>query len=197
MGKLRSLEMLRAVAALLVVLFHTQAIFEPRAGASAVRQRVRRGQSRGRSVFRAQRIFTIAYVHGDDLGRPARLGNYLFNRIARIYPAVWVLSALALLVYAMGFGGADKAGKLAPEAIVASFLLLPQSGDALVNVTWTLTCEMFFYAIFAVAIVNRRAGVALMLVWQGATAAAALSGVRLGLAVTPALTMNTPWNRCR
>src|SRR5262249_47893062 len=57
---------------------------------------------------------------------------------------------------------------------------LPQPGVALVSVTWTLTYEMFFYAIFATLIMDRRIGLALLLLWQAATAAVALSGTDLG-----------------
>ena len=179
MVKLRSLEMLRGVAALLVVLFHTQAIFAPRAGHTPFANLFGAG-NRGVDLFFVLSGFIIAYVHADDAGRPRRLGHYAFNRLARIYPTVWIMTALAIGLYAAGFGGADKAAKLAPAAIAASALLLPQHGDALVNVTWTLTYELFFYAMFAVVIVNRRIGLALLLLWQEAVALSSLSGTDLG-----------------
>jgi peptidoglycan/LPS O-acetylase OafA/YrhL len=84
-------------------------------------------------------------------------------------------------LYATGFGGPDKAAKLDPAAMVASMLVLPQHGEALVNVTWTLTYELFFYAVFALAIANRRIGLTVLLVWQVATAGVTLSGANLGL----------------
>lgn len=181
MGKLRSLEMLRAFAALLVVMFHTQTIFAPLAGRVPFGDAFGAGY-RGVDLFFVLSGFIIAHVHGGDLGRPDRLPNYAFNRVARIYPAVWIMTALAIGLYSAGFGGAAKATKLAPTAVAASALLLPQHGDALVNVSWTLTYELFFYALFAVAIVHRRAGLAALLLWQGATALATLSGADLGLA---------------
>jgi len=179
-AKLRSLEMLRAIAALLVVLFHTQIIFDARAGHVPFGGLFGSG-NRGVDLFFVLSGFIIAYVHGDDMGRPSRLTNYLFNRIARIYPAVWVMTVPAIVIYSLGFGGADKAVKLVPTSIVASALLLPQTGVALVNVTWTLTYEIFFYALFAITIVNLRAGLVLLLLWQTATAAIALSGIYSGL----------------
>ena len=179
-GKLRSLEMLRAVAALLVVLYHAQTIFTPRAGFVPLGGVFDAGY-RGVDLFFVLSGFIIAYVHGDDIGRPARLANYVFNRFTRIYPAVWIMTALAFGLYAIGFGDADKAAKLAPGAVAASALLLPQHGAPLVNVTWTLTYELFFYALFAILIVNRRIGLVLLLLWQGATLVATLSGAHLGL----------------
>jgi len=179
-NKLRSLEMLRALAALLVVMSHTDTIF--RTAHAAPFGGIFKSGNLGVDLFFVLSGFIIAYVHRGDLGRPRRLGRYVFNRVTRIYPAVWIMTLLAIAVYMVGFGGAGKAGKLDPIAIGASFLLLPQQGAPLVNVTWTLTYEIFFYAVFAVAILNLRLGLILFLAWQAVTAIVCLSGVDLGLA---------------
>jgi exopolysaccharide production protein ExoZ len=180
LGKVQSLEMLRAAAALLVVLYHTQSIFDSRAGHIPFGGMFGAGY-RGVDLFFVLSGFIIAYAHGDDVGRPSRLPNYVFNRVARIYPAAWIMTGLAIGFYSLGFGGSDKAAKLAPTAIIASAALLPQHGDALVTVTWTLKYEMFFYATFAVLIVNRSAGLVLLFLWQVATVMVTLCGVHLGL----------------
>lgn len=176
--KIRSLELLRAFAALLVVLFHTETIFL--ASGHTPFHGVFSAGNRGVDLFFVLSGFIIAYVHRGDLGRPGRLGNFVYNRLTRIYPAAWIMTAFALAVYAVGFGGAGKGAKLDPESVAASFLLLAQHGAPLVNVTWTLTYEMFFYAVFAVFIVNLRVGFALLLLWQGAAAVLAITGVNLG-----------------
>ena len=179
MSKLRSLEMLRAVAALLVVLYHAQTIFTSPSGRAPFGG-IFIGFNHGVDLFFVLSGFIIAYVHGDDLGRPGRLKNYLFNRISRIYPAVWIMTALALAMYCAGFGGADKAAKLDPASILASFLLLAQQGAPLVNVTWSLTYEIFFYGVFAIAIINRPVGLMLLVAWQVGTAVLALSNLDPG-----------------
>jgi peptidoglycan/LPS O-acetylase OafA/YrhL len=76
------------------------------------------------------------------------------------------MSSFALVLYMAGYGGASKAGKLAVYKVAASFLLLPQLSDALVNVTWTLKYEVFFYLIFSSLIINLRFGIVLLLTWQ-------------------------------
>ena len=145
--------MLRCVAAILVVLFHTETIaathmaHPPFGGMFS-------GGSHGVDLFFMLSGFIIGYVHNADVGQPNRLANYAFNRAARIFPAVWIMSSLALASYVVGYGGAAKA------------VLLPQLGDALVNVTWTLKFEIFFYLIFGASILNRRLGFALLLLWQ-------------------------------
>jgi peptidoglycan/LPS O-acetylase OafA/YrhL len=171
--------MLRALAAMLVVMSHTDTIF--RTAHSAPFGGLFKSGNRGVDLFFVLSGFIIAYVHRADLDRPRRIGRYLFNRVTRIYPAVWIMTLLALVVYMVGFGGAGKADKLDITAIGASFLLLPQEGAPLVNVTWTLTYEVFFYAVFAIAILNLRLGLILFLVWQVATVIVTLSGMDLGL----------------
>jgi len=157
--------MLRGIAAILVVLFHTQVIFALRTGTEAFAGLFKSG-FRGVDLFFVLSGFIIGHVHGSDLGRPKRLRNYVFNRAARIYPAVWIMTTFAGFLYAAGFGGAEKAGKLGLWNVVASAFLLPQIGDPLVNVTWTLKYEVFFYVIFSVLIIRPRLGIFIFSVWQ-------------------------------
>jgi exopolysaccharide production protein ExoZ len=176
--KFESLEMVRALAALTVVFFHTQIIFTGRTGIVPFGGIFGAG-SRGVDLFFVLSGFIIAYIHAGDLGRPGRVGHYFYSRFVRIYPSVWITTLLALAVYLIGFGGPDKADKLQPWSIGASFLLLPQHGDALVNVTWSLKYEIFFYLLFALAILRRGVGLWLILLWQAAVLAAYLSGWQL------------------
>jgi peptidoglycan/LPS O-acetylase OafA/YrhL len=171
--KLKSLEMLRGVASVLVVLYHTQSIIGRLAHAVPFAGIFFAGL-RGVDLFFVLSGFIIPYAHARDLGNPARLGNYVFNRVSRIYPAVWIVSLGAAVLYLAQFGAAAKAVKLSGWNVVASLLLLPQSADALVNVTWTLKYEMFFYAVFAVLIANVRIGAAGLAGWQLAVLAASL-----------------------
>lgn len=169
------LEVLRGVAALLVVLFHVDGISFDHTGATPFGGWFVAGRN-GVDLFFVLSGFIIVYVHRGDVGRPAALGRYAFNRFTRIYPSVWVMSAFAAVTYLAGFGGAAKAGKLAPARLAASVLLVAQHDWPLVNVTWTLVYEVFFYALFALAIWRRRVGVAALVAWQAAVLALALTG---------------------
>jgi exopolysaccharide production protein ExoZ len=177
--KFESLEMVRALAALSVVFFHTQIIFTGRTGIVPFGGVFGAG-SRGVDLFFVLSGFIIPYIHADDIGRPGRVGHYFYSRFVRIYPSVWITTLLALAVYLISNGGADKASKLQPWSIGASFLLLPQWGDALVNVTWSLKYEIFFYLLFALAILRRSIGLWLILLWQASVLAVYLSGRQLG-----------------
>lgn len=176
--RFESLEMIRALAALSVVFFHTQIIFTGRTGIVPFGGVFGAG-SRGVDLFFVLSGFIIAYIHAGDVGRPGRVGHYFYSRFVRIYPSVWITTLLALTVYLIGFGGPDKADKLQPWSIGASFLLLPQHGDALVNVTWSLKYEIFFYLLFALAILRRGVGLWLILLWQASVLVVYVSGRQL------------------
>jgi peptidoglycan/LPS O-acetylase OafA/YrhL len=181
--KLKSIEMLRGLAAVLVVLYHSQTICELRAGYLPFGG-IFSGGSHGVDLFFVLSGFIICHVHKADFGRPNRLPNYIFNRAARIFPAVWIMTSVALVFYLAGYGGSAKAGKLSAYNVFASFTLFPQLGDALVNVTWTLKYEIFFYLIFAAFIINKRLGITLLVFWQfSALILSSLFSIRqLGLA---------------
>ncbi len=163
--KLDTLQALRGIAALLVVLYHLQDIVGTRVGIVPFGGIFGSGD-RGVDLFFVLSGFIIMTTHADEIGSPARLLPYLFKRCCRIFPSVWIMTLIAAALYACHFGGPGKLEKLAPWNIVASALLLPQAGPALVNVTWTLKYEIFFYAVFALMIVSRRLGPALLLAWQ-------------------------------
>ena len=163
------LELLRAVAALLVVLFHTQMIVGRIGGSYPFGMLVQNGD-KGVDLFFVLSGFVMAFVHRGDIGRPRRFGRYAYSRVSRIYPSVWIVTLLGIAIYVAGFN-AGKTDKLSPGGIIASLLLLPQAGDAIVNVTWTLKYEMFFYALFGIVILAPRIGGTLLAAWLVAAAA--------------------------
>jgi exopolysaccharide production protein ExoZ len=173
---LLSLQALRAVAALLVVMYHTELIFGAKAALRPFGGIFRDG-NRGVDLFFVLSGFIITYIHAADWDKPKRAANYVYNRLSRIYPSVVIMTLLAVGVYAAGFVGIDRAVKLTPWNVIASALLLPQKDVALVNVTWTLKYEMFFYLIFAILILQRKAGVVVLAVWQAVLLFIAISRI--------------------
>lgn len=185
--RLQSLEMLRGVAALLVVLFHTQSIFGRRTTLDVFGGAFANG-NRGVDLFFVLSGFVITYVHRCDWDQPARLGSYAFNRVTRIYPAACIMTAVAIATFLLGsalgveFGlhsAEQEAGRLDAWNILASLLLLPQQGIPIVNVTWTLKYEMVFYLVFSLLLIDRRF-LAAFILWQGAVLACLLGGVDFG-----------------
>ncbi len=173
-----NLDALRALAAMLVVLFHLQSIFSVRAGVIPLGGAFGAG-NRGVDLFFVLSGFVIMTVHAGDIGRSGRVLPYLYKRACRLFPSVWIVSAAALALYCLHFAGDQKSAKLDADSIMASVLLWPQRQPALVNVTWTLAYELMFYALFALLIASRRAGTILILSWQSLVLAAAAGGFAL------------------
>lgn len=147
-GHLRSLTGLRFVAAALVVLFHCSVLIEPLRPTAAV---FGLGYV-GVTFFFVLSGFVLSWTARPD-DRPSR---FYWRRFARVWPLTAIVTLAAVPVVA-GEGVAQSAGKF-----VASFFLvqawIPQ-GDwryAYTGVTWSLSCELFFYALFPALIVLAR-----------------------------------------
>jgi peptidoglycan/LPS O-acetylase OafA/YrhL len=105
--------------------------------------------------------FIILYVHERDVGRPERLGHYLWRRVTRIYPVYWVVTAF---IIALAILKKDWA-LLTLQHVLSSIFLFPSDRNPILDVGWTLTHEVLFYLIFAGAILSRRLGMLLGLAW--------------------------------
>ena len=161
----RSLQACRAVAACLVVLFHLGGTFaqDRYFGFKAIDGPFAWGDS-GVEFFFVLSGFLITFVHRGDFGRPQALGGYLVKRLLRIYPTYWLVCAAvcAAAWFAPGLRGAlpDSLG-----VFVKALALLPQdpsvvggTGAPILFVAWSLQYEVLFYALIAIVILSRSAG---------------------------------------
>ncbi|MGL4235087.1 acyltransferase family protein [Tabrizicola sp.] len=140
------LQMLRGVAATLVVLFHLQAAavtegFDPGVLAAFI------GGEVGVDVFFVLSGFVIFHA---AQGRPDwGAAGFLRQRFWRIVPPYWAALILTLLALAgLGLLRGDWSGWPEPGRMLISVLLLPLP-DQVMAVAWTLTVEGVFYLIFA------------------------------------------------
>lgn len=148
---LDSIQYLRGIAALLVVIYHVfpqlQRMGFTHDGPEAL--------STGVDIFFVISGFVMVY---STARHPERGGlAFLKDRITRIVPLYWSLSfvMLALLVFVPS---AAQTSQLDMAHVIASFLFVPwvhpvqhQYWPMLVP-GWTLNYEMFFYVIFAIAL---------------------------------------------
>ena len=158
----------RAVAACLVVLYHCGRMLSlPQyVGHGTLVKSLFTFGNAGVDFFFVLSGFIIFHVHGRDVGQAGRVGHYLWRRVTRIYPMYWVVTGLIILMTLLKRDWTS----LAPGHVVTSLLIVPYSQDPLLGVGWTLTHEMLFYAVFAVLILSRRAGLLLVLAWLALTA---------------------------
>jgi exopolysaccharide production protein ExoZ len=123
----------------------------------------------GVPVFFVLSGLVIMLAHRADLGQPRRLTHYLWRRVSRIYPPYLIVFTLACLAAA----SSDTFRPLVPHGwtLLKSLLLWPQNpgevggtGAPVLWAAWTLQYEVYFYALVAVAVCHRRAGMVLGLV---------------------------------
>lgn len=74
--------------------------------------------------------------------------NFIYNRLARIFPVYWVYSAVvfAAFLYDPLWINANSGHQV---DVLPSFLLIPTSHPMLIMQGWTLTFELYFYVVFA------------------------------------------------
>jgi peptidoglycan/LPS O-acetylase OafA/YrhL len=158
----------RAIAALLVVAFHTSiSIFAlPKYFSDQPFGRLFDFGHSGVDFFFVLSGFIILYVHSTDIGRSEKLRPYLFKRLIRIYPIYWIILGTTLPAYVMNrsFGGGHE---LEPLTLLSSFLLVHfgNHGGVLV-VSWTLFHEVLFYCVFGLIILLPRIGLSLIVGWS-------------------------------
>ncbi|MEN0079618.1 MAG: acyltransferase, partial [Pseudomonadota bacterium] len=191
--KLNTVQFLRGLAAILVVLFHLriireQMVFPGRDVVGLGSALLIENAYAGVDLFFVISGFIMVYVTADRSRGAATAGVFLASRAARIYPPWWLFAGLTtayMLTFHValnrdGLGWAAFAdGAVAPgEHLLKSFALLPQAALPVLNVGWTLIHEMYFYAAFAVTLlVSRRWLGPMLAVWAGLVAGGAAAGL--------------------
>lgn len=151
-----SIQFLRAVAALSVVVMHEQFYFGDYAKLTgdSQTQMSKLGYFKsfggaGVYVFFVISGFVMAYLAARE---PAQSPvEFAWNRLTRIVPLYWVLTTLALNLANSTDGG----------LAVRSFLFVPPDNwQPLIGVGWTLNLEMFFYLVFGVVVIKLKRSIA-------------------------------------
>jgi peptidoglycan/LPS O-acetylase OafA/YrhL len=158
----KSLQGSRAIAALLVVLFHLGSAIaqEKYFGIKEFSIPFKFG-SAGVEFFFVLSGFIILTSHRNDIFKPHRLMSYIKKRLIRIYPTYWIIF---LSVFFLAIASNALRNNVPHDlfTIFKSLLLVPQdssvvggSGAPVLSVAWTLQYEMCFYFFFAFLIFNR------------------------------------------
>jgi peptidoglycan/LPS O-acetylase OafA/YrhL len=186
-GRLRSIDGLRAIAALLVIWLHVAQVYRTVGGAMPVGESwlytIARDVGFGRVgvvVFFLVSGFVIP--SGLRHGEPAPIRAFLLKRVWRIYPAYWLsvpLGAFATCwLWGRPFGARD---------LVINLTLLQDivGAPSAIGVYWTLLVELVFYALCVVLFLRKslhdplRIGVLALVL--GIAHAACVFGIWLGL----------------
>ncbi|MBD2345359.1 acyltransferase family protein [Anabaena subtropica] len=152
--RLYTLQLLRGLAAVLVVLAHCDLIFNQNYGKDFFFKIFNFGGS-GVDFFFVLSGFIIVYIHKYEIGHSSQLFPFLFKRFARIYPIYWVFLILKMSASFIFSYNPESTERNFIE-IIKAFTLFPQDRNILsssfLGVSWTLSYEILFYLIFALFI---------------------------------------------
>ncbi len=146
-----SIQMLRGIAALMVVIFHmVQAEVVHGAGDNLLNGTLANFGYAGVDLFFVISGFVMTTIASGSYQSPRNALRFLMRRAARILPLYYIFTALIVVLLVVRPSMVSERFQFAD--VVASFLLLPQRQHPLLQVGWTLTYEAFFYLVMAVAI---------------------------------------------
>lgn len=150
--RLKSLQALRAIAAMLVVVFHGADIWREGVGAVGFAGPWDMGWA-GVDLFFVISGFVMVWVAGDRVAGMRTAARFLWDRATRVYPLWWVFCALMAVYFFVTYGQPASPAFVTPDTawgmFTRSMLLWPQGQMPVLSIGWTLIFEMAFYALFA------------------------------------------------
>lgn len=144
------IQYLRAIAATAVLVHHLLETVGATPFGRAVPDWLVTGGAAGVDLFFVISGFIMLHVSFPPDRPAATPGNFLLRRVTRIYPLYWVVCLMVISLGAVGFYSKTD---FSAGAVAASLALLPS--HFLVGVSWTLSYEMLFYLVFALALFAR------------------------------------------
>jgi len=160
--RFESLQVVRALAAMMVVVFHMNVHTLPDTfGVRPLWTGLNMGYA-GVEIFFVLSGFIMFFRHRSDFGEPQRVKSYLYARFGRIFPVFWIVMFGVLALRYVAYQS-----PLELQSILISALLLPIFEQHVLGVQWTLSFEMLFYLVFCLAILNTRLGILIMALWFG------------------------------
>jgi peptidoglycan/LPS O-acetylase OafA/YrhL len=151
MKDVRTVQYLRAVAAISVVLYHAQLALE-RFGYPVWRPDFLKS---GVDIFFVISGFVMWISTCDQNVSPQ---HFMKNRLIRIAPLYWVVTSFTVCVMLLS-PSSMQSGVFNLPHVIRSYLFIPALNagtgdmDPVIPPGWTLNYEMFFYCIFAIALI--------------------------------------------
>ena len=186
MSKLIPIQVLRAAAALAVVILHGQyeaGLLVAAGGGGFTPVRLLPWEA-GVDVFFVISGFVMVFAARTLFGRTGAATTFLSRRVARVAPLYWLTTTLYLGI-ALAVPSVVN-GSVTPGYVLASYAFFPMARadgavEPLYSLGWTLNYEMAFYAVFALAVrlPRRRAVLALLACLGGFVGWVQLAGAPL------------------
>ena len=156
--RLDGLQIMRAAAAVMVVLLHAELLVALQAEARglAMPRLTALPLGAGVDLFFVISGFVIVYASEPLFGAPGGAATFLRRRLLRIVPLYWFALALRLAVL-LAFAAAGHAAAPSLADVATSYLFIPFDTRGfgpdypfpILDLGWTLNYEMLFYLVFA------------------------------------------------
>jgi exopolysaccharide production protein ExoZ len=153
---INNIQALRAFAALNVVIFHTLGVASMKGYETVLFKFLEGWGSNGVDIFFVISGFVMVYIQTKN---PKSVFEFLKNRIKRIVPLYWSLTAFLTIIYYF------FSTKFSIQHSLNSFLFASRlfgKDLPLISQGWTLEYEMFFYLVFGISIIAKRHNTALI-----------------------------------
>lgn len=150
-GKFDSLQIIRALAMLLVLFAHIDIFSNAVLKSPYIFGLFRLWGGAGVDLFFVLSGFIITFIHKKDIGKKAKSVSYLIKRFTRIYPTYWVVNLIIIPIHFLmpQFGAGDETHF---HKILTSIFLFPDNTAPIVHAGWTLSNEVYFYLMFGLLI---------------------------------------------
>jgi exopolysaccharide production protein ExoZ len=151
MSKIDGIQAMRGLAALVVVLFHFS-VLERVCGPDAIFPLFAGYGRAGVDLFFVISGFIMVSIAARAKPSMASAYDFLVKRVIRIYPPYWVVTFAVFVIWY--FSDGNLLARLVKENPnwIASLTLWPQDRYPVLLVGWTLIHEMYFYLLFALAL---------------------------------------------
>lgn len=156
---INSIQILRGIAAMLVVLIHIIHDVNINTTTSIIGNfyNIENFGNIGVDLFFVISGFIMVYIHYNDFKKPQSSFVFLKKRIIRVVPLYWIFTTFSalLLISLPQLFNKDKIFSL--SHYVLSMLFIPTTNSIgevvpILGVGWTLNIEMYFYLIFSIAL---------------------------------------------
>lgn len=154
MRKINSLQLMRGIAAILVLFFHVTFLFLT-LNYNFFYGIFKQGDA-GVDLFFVLSGFVIYYMHNKDIGISEKGREFFTKRFIRVYPIYWLILIFLVPIYFLvplfGIEEIRNSGNL-----IKSILLIPQNIEYMpLGVAWTLSHEILFYLMFGLLIILKK-----------------------------------------
>ena len=169
--EIRSLQVLRLLAAVMVVIGHVMDILRRGhvEGLPPITDPTRMPWHSGVDMFFVVSGFVMYFLMAGRFGEPGVTRQFLWRRLVRIAPLYWIFTVLTLVTMLV-IPNLMNNNVVDLGHVLASFAFIPWPAPSgaltpILSVGWTLNFEMLFYCVFAVALMfPRRRGLTLIAV---------------------------------